>query len=130
MSNRKPVLGRTVKGTLRARDIDLLPIPAGVENVTIRTTELQAVCPVTGQPDIYAAEVFYAPDRHVLESKAVKMYLLRWRDVGISCEALAATIARDLGKRLGAYVSVTLTQQVRGGLVIEATATHTPKEKP
>jgi NADPH-dependent 7-cyano-7-deazaguanine reductase QueF len=120
-----PVLGRAVTGTLDASDIDLMPTAGPVEYVDVSTDELQAVCPVTGAPDIYQASITYEPDGRVFESKALAMYLRRWRLVGITCEDLACTIAQELTDRIGREVTAHLTQNVRGGLRITASATGT-----
>lgn len=126
----EPVLGRAVTGTLDAADIDLMSLDLPVDSVTITANEVQAVCPVTGQPDIYKASLWYVPESgYVFESKALAMYLRRWRDVGISCEDLCARIAQDLTTRIGTEVTVSLTQNVRGGLVIEASATGDPNHE-
>lgn len=115
------ILGRTAAGPLVADQIEVWDLPARVL-VTYETGELSALCPVTGQPDIYSASISYAADK-TLESKGLKHYLWSFRDQGISAEVLAITIATDLSARLGEDVSVDLTQQVRGGLSL--TASHT-----
>src|SRR5581483_1799130 len=61
----------------------------GVALVELESDELTAVCPVTGQPDMYVATIEYEPDALCLESKSVKLYLNRFRDEGHFCEALA-----------------------------------------
>lgn len=121
-----PVLGHNVTGTLRADEIDTWPLAANVFDVSIHGHELQAVCPVTGNPDIYTIDIAHAGGREC-ESKALKMYLMSFRDRAISCADLAAEIADDLSRLLGEHVDVRLTQQVRGGLSLSAHA-HGPKE--
>ena len=86
------------------------------------TKALNALCPVTGQPDQYELTITYTPDGRTIESKSLKLYLWSFRDQGVYAENLAARIARDLGKALGRTVSVELIQQVRGGLVLKASA--------
>lgn len=41
--------------------------------------ELTAVCPVTGQPDLYTATIEYWPAARCIESKSVKLYLSGYR---------------------------------------------------
>ncbi len=52
----------------------------GVAVVELESDELTAVCPVTGQPDLYVATIEYEPETLCLESKSLKLYLNRFRD--------------------------------------------------
>ena len=122
MTTTEPVLGRAVTGTLDAADLDLWPKPATVRTVTIHTTELLALCPVTGAPDVYECRITYDPNNHIVESKALKMYLTRWRTERIGAEALTDAIATDLSNVLLCPVEVNTRQQIRGGLSIMTTA--------
>jgi 7-cyano-7-deazaguanine reductase len=96
----------------------------GVSGVEMRSDELTAVCPITGQPDIYVATIAYRPKALCLESKSVKLYLSSFRNEGAFCEALAVRIRDDVAAalELGAEdVTVTLEQKARGGITITAT---------
>lgn len=115
-------LGRPVDGPIKAHEIDTVPAHRRLSTVTITTDELAAVCPITSQPDLYHAEITYTPRDLVIESKALKLYLVSWRNVGVMCEDLAGQLAEDLTRVVKTPVAVTLRQQVRGGLVITAHA--------
>lgn len=119
-TNDELVLGRTVKGALD--HVQTLPARPEVYSVTAIANEVTARCPVTDQPDIYEVTIRYRPEGRIIESKSLKMYLLRWRDVGISCEDLAGAIAADLARDLGAPVEVETVQNVRGGIVLRGSA--------
>jgi 7-cyano-7-deazaguanine reductase len=85
--------------------------------------ELTAVCPVTGQPDLYVATIEFWPQALCLESKSLKLYLATYRNEGVFCEALAVRIRDDVAAALelsAEDVSVTLTQKARGGITITA----------
>ncbi len=104
--------------------LETFPNP-GVTNIEMRSDELIAVCPVTGQPDMYVAEIAYRPHDLCLESKSLKLYLMQFRDEGQFCEALAVRIRDDVADvlQLGHdKVAVTLVQKARGGISITATA--------
>ena len=104
--------------------LESFPNP-GVESVEMMSDELTAICPVTGQPDIYTATIAYRPSALCLESKSLKLYLARFRNEGIFAEALAVKIKEDVAAALEvepAAVTVTLTQKARGGITITATA--------
>ena len=97
----------------------------GVSHVELSSDELTAVCPVTGQPDLYLATIEYRPGPLCLESKSLKLYLSRFRNEGHFCEALAVKIRDDVAEALELStekVSVTLEQKSRGGITITATA--------
>ena len=97
----------------------------GVTRVEMTSDELVAVCPITGQPDMYVVTIEYAPRGLCLESKSVKLYLMQYRNEGVFCEALAVKIRADVAAALELElegVAVTLTQKARGGITITATA--------
>jgi 7-cyano-7-deazaguanine reductase len=97
----------------------------GVALVELTSDELTALCPVTGQPDMYVATIEYSPRERCLESKSLKLYLSRFRNEGAFCEALAVRIRDDIAGALAltaAEVTVTLEQKARGGITITATA--------
>ena len=97
----------------------------GVSRVEMTSDELAAVCPVTGQPDLYVAAIEYWPGELCLESKSLKLYLSSFRNEGHFCEALAVRIRDDVAEALGLAadkVRVTLEQKARGGITITATS--------
>jgi 7-cyano-7-deazaguanine reductase len=104
--------------------LETFPNP-GVSQVELVSDELSAVCPITGQPDLYLASIEYSPDALCLESKSLKLYLATYRNEGAFCEALAVRIRDDVAAALeldSDRVTVTLEQKARGGITITATA--------
>jgi len=104
--------------------LETFPSP-GVSRVELTTDELAAVCPVTGQPDLYLASIEYSPKDRCLESKSLKLYLNTFRNQAHFCEALAVKIRDDTAEALGLAsndVTVTLKQKARGGITITATS--------
>ena len=97
----------------------------GVSYVEMTSDELTAVCPVTGQPDLYVATIEFWPDARCIESKSLKLYLSGFRNEGHFCEALAVKIRDDVAEVLELppdKVRVTLRQKARGGITITATS--------
>jgi 7-cyano-7-deazaguanine reductase len=97
----------------------------GVSRVEMTSDELAAICPVTGQPDLYVATIEYWPQALCIESKSLKLYLARYRNEGHFCEALAVKIRDDTADTLQLpldKVCVTLVQKARGGITITATS--------
>ena len=102
--------------------LESFPNP-GVSQVEMTSDELVAVCPITGQPDLYVAVIECSPDALCLESKSLKLYLNGYRDEGHFCEALAVKIRDDVAHALelsGDRVRVSLEQKARGGITITA----------
>jgi 7-cyano-7-deazaguanine reductase len=103
--------------------LETFPNP-GVSHVEMTSDELTAVCPVTGQPDLYVATIEYWPGPLCIESKSLKLYLSGYRNEGAFCEALAVRIRDDVAKATQLEpdkVRVTLRQKARGGITITAT---------
>ena len=94
--------------------------------VSIDTTEFTAVCPWTGLPDTGTVTIGYSPLDKVLELKALKYYLLSYRDVGIIQEDAANRMLVDLVHCCHPKVMrISLDYMIRGGLktVVEANYT-------
>jgi 7-cyano-7-deazaguanine reductase len=103
--------------------IETFPNP-GVSHVQMTSDELAAVCPITGQPDLYVAAIDYWPQALCIESKSLKLYLAGYRNEGAFCEALAVKIRDDVADAVELppdKVRVALTQKPRGGITIVAT---------
>ena len=114
----EPMLGRTVEesefGTL-----DTFPVDRSVD-VTFETAELEALCPAVPftQPDIYRCMIEFRAERVSIESKSLKLWLVTFRDRRIFAENLAAEIGTTIERIDGLTLqAVTLTQNIRGGLV-------------
>ena len=125
------VLGRETRGPIGAEQLDTVPWNhAGADAVVeYSTSELTAICPVTGQPDFYELKLSYRPATQLLESKAMKLYLWGFRDRGVFAEDLAAILLEDLiAVCEPEEMTVDLTQQVRGGLQIRTVVRH-PSER-
>jgi 7-cyano-7-deazaguanine reductase len=104
--------------------LETFPNP-GVSHVELTSDELAAICPVTGQPDLYVGTIEYWPQALCLESKSLKLYLSGFRNEGHFCEALAVKVRDDTAEALGLppdKVRVTLRQKARGGITITATS--------
>jgi 7-cyano-7-deazaguanine reductase len=78
--------------------IDTFPNPKASRDyeITIAAPEFTSVCPMTGLPDFGEIRISYVPDRKCLELKALKYYLLAYRNRGIFYEAATNQILDDL----------------------------------
>jgi 7-cyano-7-deazaguanine reductase len=115
------VLGQTVRHPID--HVEVFPAPKNVTVVRFTTDELSSVCPVTQQPDVSKVIIEYAPDQWCIESKSLKLYLWRFREMPVFAEALAAEIANEVMTTVKPkWVKVSLTQRPRGGIEVHAEA--------
>jgi 7-cyano-7-deazaguanine reductase len=64
--------------------------------ITTRFPEYSSVCPKTGLPDFGTITIQYMPKKDCIELKALKMYLLAYRSLGIFYENAVNKILRDI----------------------------------
>jgi len=64
--------------------------------ISTRFPEYTSVCPKTGLPDYGAITIEYCPRKLCLELKALKIYLLAFRNLGIFYENAVNRILRDI----------------------------------
>ena len=87
--------------------------------VTLTTEEFTCLCPITHQPDYAAIKIRYIPDKKLVESKSLKLYLTSFRNHGTFHEDVVNTIADDLIKLLEPrYLEVEGNFNARGGISI------------
>jgi 7-cyano-7-deazaguanine reductase len=58
--------------------------------------EFTSLCPVTGQPDFAHLVIDYVPDKWLVESKSLKLYLFSFRNHGAFHEDCTVRIGKDL----------------------------------
>ena len=63
--------------------------------IIVDVPEYNAICPKTGLPDFGELTIRYVPDRHCLELKSLKLYIVAFRNVGIFYENAVNRILRD-----------------------------------
>lgn len=98
-------------------------------DITIRFPEYTSICPKTGLPDYGAITIQYQPNKLCLELKALKMYLLAYRNLGIFYENAVNRMLRDITAAIRpVYCRVTGDFTPRGGLVTSIEA-HWPPAK-
>jgi 7-cyano-7-deazaguanine reductase len=91
--------------------------------VTMHTEEFTCVCPLTGQPDFATLKIQYIPDKLVLESKSLKLYLYSFRNEGTFHEHVVNVILDDIVSALAPRsCKITADFAVRGGIGISVEA--------
>jgi 7-cyano-7-deazaguanine reductase len=101
------------------------PRPGRDYEIEIRCPEFTSVCPKTGLPDFGEIVITYVPDELCLELKALKLYIVEFRNQGIFYEAVTNQILDDLvaacrPRRMTVVGDFT----PRGGISTSVTATH------
>ena len=87
--------------------------------VRFNCPEFTTLCPITGQPDFAEIRISYVPDKRMVESKSLKLYLFSFRSHGDFHEDVVNTIMKDLIKLMDPkYIEVTGFFTPRGGISI------------
>jgi len=64
-------------------------------NISISIPEFTCVCPRTGHPDFATINIDYIPSLHIVELKSLKLYLQKFRNIGVFHEAVTNQILDD-----------------------------------
>jgi 7-cyano-7-deazaguanine reductase len=102
--------------------LEAVPNPHPGQNYIIRATapEFTALCPVTGQPDFAHFVIDYCPDKSLVESKSLKLFLGSFRNHAAFHEDCTLVI----GKRIAAailprYLRIAGYWYPRGGIPLD-----------
>ena len=104
------------------------PRPERDFDIDIECPEFTSMCPKTGLPDFGTIHISYVPHDRCIELKALKYYLLEFRNKGIFYESVTNQILDDLVavcsprrmKVVGAFTP-------RGGIRTTVTAVYVKK---
>ena len=101
------------------------PKPDREYEISICCPEFTSVCPKTGMPDFGEIRINYIPNKLCIELKALKYYLVGFRDQGIYYESVTNTILDDLVDACAPRrMTVTGAFSARGGITAQVTATY------
>ena len=93
--------------------------------VQLNCPEFTTLCPITGQPDFAELKIMYIPDRRMVESKSLKLYLFSFRNHGDFHEDCVNIILNDLVKLMDPrYIEVLGLFVPRGGISIHPYANY------
>lgn len=102
--------------------LDCVPNPHRGTDYVVRFTapEFTTLCPITGQPDFAHLVIDYLPQRWLVESKSLKLFLASFRNHGAFHEDCTVRIGKTLDRllkpkflRIGGY------WYPRGGMPID-----------
>lgn len=87
--------------------------------VRFNCPEFTTLCPITGQPDFAELRINYLPNKKVVESKSLKLYLFSFRNHGDFHEDCINIIMKDLIRLMDPkYIEVMGFFVPRGGISI------------
>jgi 7-cyano-7-deazaguanine reductase len=82
--------------------------------------EFTSLCPITGQPDFAEMVIDYVPNKSILESKSLKLYLFSYRNHGAFHEDCTVQIAKDIIKTIKPkWLRISGYWNARGGIPID-----------
>lgn len=104
MKNTKPAKLKLGQKTQYQLDKPNVKILEAVDNphqdtayaIRFACPEFTSICPITGQPDFAKLVIDYIPNKKIVESKALKLYLFAYRNHGAFHEDCTVQIAKDI----------------------------------
>ena len=106
------------------------PSPGRDYEIEIRCPEFTSVCPKTGLPDFGEIIIRYVPDERCLELRALKYYMIEFRNKGIFYEAVTNLILDELAAACGPRrMTVIGDFSARGGITTTVTASYEKGER-
>ena len=93
--------------------------PELTQTVELECPEFTSLCPKTAQPDFAVIHISYVPDKLLVESKSLKLYLFSFRNEGSFHESCVNKIAADLFALMNPkWIKVRGDFMPRGGISI------------
>ena len=88
--------------------------------IRISIPEFNCVCPRTGLPDFGTINIEYVPQKGIVELKSLKLYIVKFRNLGIFHEHVTNKILEDFKKACcPKKISVLGDFKPRGGIKTE-----------
>jgi 7-cyano-7-deazaguanine reductase len=107
------------------------PRPERDFEIAISCPEFTSLCPKTGLPDFGEIRITYVPGDRCIELKALKYYMIEFRNRGIFYEAVTNQILDDLVAACQPRrMTVVGDFSVRGGMKTVVTATYVADATP
>lgn len=97
--------------------------PKNFYEIEHKTSEITSLCRKTGQPDFGTITIYYIPNKKLVESKSLKLYLQSYRYERTFMEPMVNRILNDLVKVIEPIkMKVIGDYNARGGIALKATA--------
>jgi 7-cyano-7-deazaguanine reductase len=102
--------------------LDAVPNPHSDTDYAVRFTapEFTTLCPITGQPDFAHFVIDYVPERQLLESKSLKLFLASFRNQAAFHEDCTVNIGKRVVSAIKPkYLRIAGFWYPRGGIPID-----------
>jgi 7-cyano-7-deazaguanine reductase len=102
--------------------LESVPNPHPDADYVVRFTapEFTTLCPITGQPDFAHFVIDYVPDKAIVESKSLKLFLTSFRNASGFHEATTILIAKRIAQAIKPkYLRIAGYWYPRGGIPID-----------
>jgi 7-cyano-7-deazaguanine reductase len=112
---------------IAASQLEAWPNPHAERDYTVHfeIPEFTCLCPRSGYPDFATIVIDYVPEGSIVELKSLKLYINRFRNRGISHEAVTNDILDDLVRLLAPrWMRVVAEFNVRGNIKTTIFAEH------
>ena len=78
-------------------DLEIVPNEYEGKNyeVNVSIPEFNCICPRTGLPDFATITIKYIPDKYIVELKSLKLYIVKFRNIGVFHESATNQIFKD-----------------------------------
>lgn len=107
--------------------LESVPNPHSDVDYSIRFTcpEFTSLCPLTGQPDFAHIVIDYVPNKKIVESKSLKLFLFSFRNHGAFHEACTVDIAKRIINKINPkFLRIGGYWYPRGGIPIDIFFQH------
>ena len=78
-------------------DLEIVPNEYNTKDykVNVSIPEFNCICPRTGLPDFATIKINYIPKKSIVELKSLKLYIVKFRNLGIFHESATNRIFKD-----------------------------------
>ena len=100
-------------------DLEIVPNEYNKKDydVNVSIPEFNCVCPRTGLPDFATIKINYIPKEHIVELKSLKLYIVKFRNLGIFHESATNKIYNDFKDACNPkFIEVIGEFSARGGI--------------
>ena len=100
-------------------DLEIVPNEYNKKDyeVNVSIPEFNCVCPRTGLPDFATIKINYMPKEHIIELKSLKLYIVKFRNLGIFHESATNKIYNDFKDACNPkFIEVIGEFSARGGI--------------
>ena len=88
-------MSKTYKPTYKDLEVVDNLYPDKEYTISVSIPEFNCVCPRTSLPDFGCIYIDYVPNKHIVELKSLKLYIVKYRNMGIFHEHVTNKVLND-----------------------------------